>query len=151
MGLAWSGISPANIEWIWPRVEPLLAKVIENSPDYMTTAFVVEQLKTGAYQLWLVHDHVPNFTIALVTEIVCHDAGKTCRLQLLGGSDLRSAWHLFETVIAWARHHGADGMTCYPRPGLARLLKSIGFQFVKTTSEGALFYKDILDGSTRIQ
>lgn len=152
--MMWSGVFPANIDVMWPHVAPLLAEALTRSPDYFTVPFVVDNLKAGKMQLWVVHDEVPNVHLAvhlaLITEIVGYQGGKFCRLQLLGGHRLREAWPLFNVVIAWAKEQGADSFTCYPRRGLGRLLKKYEFQYVKSTDQGDLFVK-LLESNARVQ
>lgn len=149
--IAWAGIQPDQIDLYWPHVKTMFGDVIERSPERFTEASVVAELKAGHYQLWITHE-AAKLAIALVTEIVSWEGGKYCRLQMVGGKNLsRSAQTIHDVIVAWAKENGCDALTCLPREGLGRILsKHFGFQFVKQTSEGPLFYKDLENNDTRV-
>lgn len=143
--IAWSGVSRNQIDVFWPFVKPLLTPVIEKSPERYTEDGVLKELKAGNFQLWLTHE-ANAIEVALLTEIVTHVNVKYVRLQLVAGKNLRASSDMIYDVISrWAISHGCEFMSCFPRKGLARLLvRKYGFQFVRNTDEGKLYFKDLL-------
>ncbi len=132
-GEEWPGPSIRQIPYwevasMWPKVGPMLNKVIERQDEW-TLQGVYEKLTMppidiSAMQLWYIEGYG-----ALVTQINAYPTGiKKCLIFMAGGEKAKDCLNLLSTIENWAvdfykLQRGKDKMIIWGRPGWQKLLK----------------------------
>jgi hypothetical protein len=119
------GVPAAEIDSVWPLVEPLIAAACRRGRDKDAPDDIRGALKARDLQLWLAWDGA--VAALAVTQIVCHPRKKCCRIRICTGRG-RRAWQGYIAVIeAWARAQGCAAMELIARPGWSRILARHGY------------------------
>lgn len=126
-------VRPAQLEAVWPHIEPTLAEVCDRHPDFHSLDAFRSRFNGNAYQLWLVIDMAEDLPLRAVfcTEIYRTDVGaKICGITICAaanGSDAKDWVHLIADVERWAAGQGCKRMKPEARRGWAKLLRSMGY------------------------
>lgn len=119
------GIPAAEIDAVWPMVEPLIAAACRRGRDKETAEDIRRGLRERDLQLWLAWRD--GIVALAVTEIVCHPLKRCCRIRICTGRD-RQGWQRWLPVIeAWAKAQGCAAMELIARSGWSRLLEKEGY------------------------
>jgi hypothetical protein len=119
------GIPSADIDAVWPLVEPLIVDACRRGRGKEEPADIRDALKERDLQLWLAWDG--TIAALAVTQIVRHPRKTCCRIRICTGRD-RQAWqHHIAIIEAWARTQGCAAMELIVRPGWSRVLAKQGY------------------------
>ena len=110
-------VAPGQIPYVWPRVVPLLEKVVRVQTGYTVEATRLE-LMFGELVLWVVGD----FVAILLTAVQQRHSQKVLWVQFLAGEDM-PAW-LDDWIVVmenYAKAEGCKAIEFAGRPGWMRL------------------------------
>ncbi len=114
------GVMPDMAAAVWPKIEPLLDRVV--TPDSgFSTAAILEGVKSGTMQLWVIGD----FQAVVVSYIQVRPLHKVLWMQFIAGEEMREwleDWIVF--IEGFARHHDCEAIEFSGRKGWLRRLKS---------------------------
>lgn len=88
------GVPQAHLMRVWPRVEPILKRVVKYNTGY-ATEHVLTELQLGTMQLWVVND----FQAVAVTSVLDKPLYKVLFIPFLAGDNM-SEW-IADLVDFW--------------------------------------------------
>jgi len=107
------GVRAELLTLAWPKAEPVLRRAVQPSTGYTTDA-VLDELKTGHMQLWVVND----FQGVVVTQIKVLPLHRVLWVMFLAGDDMDSWLADWITVQeAYARHNNCAAVEFSGRHG----------------------------------
>ncbi len=117
----------AERAFLWLLIKPHVEDALEHSMGEYTADDVRNALLTNDMQLFLACDK--GLKAVIVTQITKYPQKKVLRVFLLHGIDFDSwAADMQETLERYQAFIGADHIEAVVRPGLAKKLKSYGWQ-----------------------
>lgn len=121
-------IEKENINLAWNHAAPYLEKSLKFTPEY-TLLDVFRLIKTGHLTLWMFYNEKKKKAFgAMATEAVEHPQKRILVIFLMSADDFVQVEPLFQDLVLYARQIGADGIECYGRFGLQKLLANLGFK-----------------------
>lgn len=114
-----TGILEDQLGMVWRDAAPLLEKALGEGE---TIEKVLAALFSKDAQLWIgaTEDEIQ---VACVTELIRRGGCLYCNIWLTGGVGVNNWLYFLETIEAWAKEHGCDGMLIdRGRKGWQRLL-----------------------------
>jgi hypothetical protein len=120
------GIPSAEIDAVWPLVEPQIAAACRRGRGKETSDDIRRALKARDQQLWLAWDGA--IAAVAVTQIVRHPRKTCCRIRICAGRKLPSWQAYIAAIEAWARAQGCAAMELIARPGWSRVLAPHGYE-----------------------
>lgn len=117
------GVPSAFILSVWPKVEPILQRVVEPSDGHNLDDVRVELL-LSRWQLWIVGDFIGLF----ITEIQVKPRIKTLFIRYLAGKDI-ATWHADACMVveAFAKAHDCARIEAFGRPGWRKFQARHGY------------------------
>ena len=115
------GIDKSKIDAYWPRVSPLLWKVIKRSERYCMDE-ILNELRTGKSQLTIC-ENGEIIELILITCIVPYANKKVLSIFMIAGLDLNYWIKFLPQVEVWGKSMGCKSVEIIGRPGWQRLLK----------------------------
>ena len=85
-------LDPDDVEYVWDKVEPILARVVSRSEGELETEDILDLVTEGRMQLWIVAED-KEIIAALVTQIITYPQKKVLRLGSLAGEDFNKFKH----------------------------------------------------------
>ena len=135
LNVAIGGVPAERIVDVWPRVAPLLERVLNEDASGYTLQDVMWELHDGMSQLWVVED----FEAVFVTKILRRPQHCVAWCWMAAGDN---AAHWIDDVMtlleAWAKANGCQFAEFSGRKGWAKYCKPAGYRTVLTT-----FRKDL--------
>ena len=112
------GVQAHDVDSVWEKVEPLVARAMEYADGKMNADDVYTGLKSKEFQLWLVPGGI------WVTRIVVYP--RSTRLEWMAAAGEYQDWteHL-PLLFKWAKAQGCDAAEIGGRPGWG---KKTGFE-----------------------
>lgn len=121
-------IEKENLNLAWQHAIPYLEASLKQTPEY-DLLDVYHLLKNGHLTLWMFYNEKKKKSFgSMVTEVVQHPKRKVLVIFLMSADKFEDVELLFADLLSFARQIGADGIECYGRFGLERLLAKIGFK-----------------------
>ena len=126
-----------HIPYVWPKIEPFLAKSLkfDDCARYQAVDVFELLLQGGSRRLWIAFDtERQEFDGAAVTEIIQSPRCRECRAWLVGGKNLRLWQDEMRAMIeAYAQAEGCQFVTGSGRRGWTRMpgYESAGILFQK--------------------
>ena len=120
------GIPSAEIDAVWPLVEPRIAAACRRGRDKEAPEDIRQALKARDQQLWLAWDGA--IAAVAVTQIVRHPRKTCCRIRICTGRERRSWQACIAAIEGWARAQGCAAMELIARPGWSRVLARHGYE-----------------------
>jgi hypothetical protein len=136
MAPALIGIPPAEVDAVWPLVEPQIAAVCRRGRGKESPDDIRQALKARDQQLWLAWDGA--IAAVAVTQIVRHPRKTCCRIRICAGRERRSWQAHIAAIEAWARAKGCAAMELIARPGWSRVLARHGYEITHVFCEKEL-------------
>ena len=122
----------------WAQAVPLLERCIgEAMHGELTVEDLYEGIKAGQmFGIVVKNDEgeLPDVALALVMELIFYPRMPVMNVVALGGRDLEQFSNKFwKYVCGWSHLSGVRYMQASASPGMARMLKKLGFNSVYTT------------------
>ena len=122
----------------WAQAVPLLERCIgEAMHGELTVEDLYEGIKAGQmFGIVFKNDEgeLPDVALALVLEPILYPRMPVMNVVALGGRDLEQFGGKFwQHICSWAYMNGLRHMQASASPGMARMLKKLGFSSVYTT------------------
>lgn len=132
-----SAVLPDHIPAIWPMVEPMLQKALNENPGLYTTDDLKQDLLTGTQSLWIMYNQ-GEIDAACTARIAQYPIGRVLCVEWLGGERM-AAWleEALEMLEVYAADMGCDRVEVYGRKGW-KILKKYGWR-----DSAAIYRKEI--------
>jgi len=112
------GVMPEQLLTVWPKVEPILARVVKPQTGYDLES-VLTGLQLGMMQLWVIGD----FLAVVVTTIQTRPLHNVLFMQFVAGTDMDSWLDDWITLVdEFARQQGCAAIEFGGRKGWNRRL-----------------------------
>ena len=128
-------LDPDDVEYVWDKVEPILARVVSRSEGELETEDILDLVTEGRMQLWIVAEN-KEIIAALVTQIITYPQKKVLRLVSLAGEDFNKFKHFLDMVQSFAIQKDCIALELWGRKGWKKLLP-------EWKSEYIVYNKDI--------
>lgn len=115
-------VSAEDVPYIWDKVEPMLARVIEHSEGELQPDDYLEHLMYGSMQLWIVTDE-SKIVISMVTQFIEYPQKRILRVIALSGEKFKEVHSYFNDMVeAFAIKHGCSALELWGRKGWKKML-----------------------------
>lgn len=131
------GIPADDIDWIWPRVAPILERAINVSDGKYTLDQVHDYLNTRDMQLWVV-EKTGRMLCVCVTQIINFPNKKVLLILFCAGEGMFEWVRLIKPILAWGKNEGCASAEIYGRPGWEKVLPDFGFKKLSCVYDAAL-------------
>ena len=131
-----SVLQPYECVPMWRHVRDYLKPAVELSNGRWTLEYVIAGLATGQQNLWIAADENKNVIAAATTQVVDYPMRRMLTMHFIGGDDFDS-WYtlMLNSMSAFAKSAGCDGIECVARMGFWKWFKEDGF------SKSSAFYE----------
>lgn len=114
-------------EKIYLAIYPLLKRGEMRLIDNATIADIVNDIRAGNKQLWLIYEGTELLSI-VITAIVYYGSDKHLLYYLMVGDDIDACLNHYDEIAEWARSHGCVGVELFGRRGWEKKLKKHNFK-----------------------
>lgn len=130
---------------LWGDALPHLVRAVERSYRYPHAYALLEELREGTKQLWVIYELAPDTLIAeaavacVITSLHDYDAGRMCRIVTCSGHGWQQWADMgLDAIEDWARQAGAVRMIPLGRPGWKSVFERRGYKMTHVQMERAL-------------
>ena len=127
-------LDPDDVEYIWEKVEPILARVTPHSEGELETGDILDLVTEGSMQLWIVAEN-KEIIAALVTQIITYPQKRILRLVSLAGEDFNKFKHFLDIVESFAIQKGCTALELWGRKGWKKLLPEWNSEYIVYTKD----------------
>jgi len=127
-------LDPEDVEYIWDKVEPILARVVSRSEGELETEDILDLVTEGRMQLWIVAED-KEIIAALVTQIITYPQKKVLRLVSLAGEDFNKFKHFLDMVQSFAIQKDCTALELWGRKGWKKLLPEWKSEYIVYTKD----------------
>ena len=127
-------LDPDDVEYVWEKVEPILARVIPHSEGELETDDILDLVTEGSMQLWIVAEN-KEIIAALVTQIITYPQKRILRLVSLAGEDFDKFKHFLDIVESFAIQKGCTALELWGRKGWKKLLPEWNSEYIVYTKD----------------
>ena len=127
-------LDPDDVECVWDKVEPILARVVSRSEGELETEDILDLVTEGRMQLWIVAEN-KEIIAALVTQIITYPQKKVLRLVSLAGEDFNKFKHFLDMVQSFAIRKGCTALELWGRKGWKKLLPEWKSEYIVYTKD----------------
>ena len=127
-------LDPEDVEYVWDKVEPILARVVSRSEGELETEDILDLVTEGRMQLWIVAED-KEIIAALVTQIITYPQKKVLRLVSLAGEDFNKFKHFLDMVQSFAIRKGCTALELWGRKGWKKLLPEWKSEYIVYTKD----------------
>ena len=125
-----------KITMLWPEVSPMLYPAVERSHGRWTMEFLLDALRSGQQQLWIVFEGEQPIKGVATTEILVYPNRKMLAIQYLGGKDLDTwGFSFLEIIEDFAKAAGCSGIEGTARKGFWKWMKEYDYKDAYTVYE----------------
>ena len=118
-----------KILMLWEEVSPMLAPAVERSHGRWTMEFLLDALRSGQQQLWIVFEGEQPIKGVATTEILVYPNRKMLAIQYLGGKDLDTwGFSFLEIIEDFAKAAGCSGIEGTARKGFWKWMKEYDYK-----------------------
>ena len=121
-----------RIEAIWSSVLACIRRFVNEFPEEATETQIIEDILSGARQLWVVYDEDQPTTALLAVMTASKEFVATgvsfVEIVGIGGERIREALPLIDNIEQWAEKQGAKGAIIIGRFGWIPMLKERGYK-----------------------
>lgn len=126
------GIQLNEIDAVWPKAYPHIAKALEIALWPEREQEVLENVRSGKQQLWLIEKD-DTVIAAVVTQVFQQDGRKTGCFVYVGGEMVHDWINYLSGWLEWFRSIGCTIAEAHGRIGWKKLLEVHGLKPVATT------------------
>jgi len=131
-----TAIPSDRIKRLWPEVSPMLYPAVERSHGRWTMEFLLDALRSGQQQLWIVFEADQPIKGVATTEILVYPNRKMLGIQYLGGKDLDTwGFSFLEIIEDFAKAAGCSGIEGTARKGFWKWMKEYDYKDAYTVYE----------------
>ncbi len=131
-----TAIPSDKILMLWEEVSPMLAPAVERSHGRWTMEFLLDALRSGQQQLWIVFEGEQPIKGVATTEILVYPNRKMLGIQYLGGKDLDTwGFSFLEIIEDFAKAAGCSGIEGTARKGFWKWMKEYDYKDAYTVYE----------------
>ena len=124
-----TAIPSDRIKRLWPEVSPMLYPAVERSHGRWTMEFLLDALRSGQQQLWIVFEADQPIKGVATTEILVYPNRKMLGIQYLGGKDLDTwGFSFLEIIEDFAKAAGCSGIEGTARKGFWKWMKEYDYK-----------------------
>ena len=127
-------LDPDDVEYVWEKVEPILARVIPHSEGELETDDILDLVTEGSMQLWIVAEN-KEIIAALVTQIITYPQKRILRLVSLAGEDFDKFKHFLDIVESFAIQKDCTALELWGRKGWKKLLPEWNSEYIVYTKD----------------
>ena len=120
------GVQPEALNAIWPHIEDLVVRALDEARGEYTLVEIYESILQGKMQLWVVSEGVQLLSV-FVTEIIDYSQHRVCMIVLAAGENLKALLEQLSIVEAWAEELEADEVRVQGRRGWLRAMANQGY------------------------
>jgi hypothetical protein len=121
-------VPPDGVDYIWPQVEPLLAKVMPHVHGEFVMDDIYSQASQDLWQIWILFDNTNTVVGAGVTGLFPYLRGVKCEIIAFATDAPRDRWvPLLSVVEQWAISEGCNRIVLQGRHGWGKLLADEGY------------------------
>jgi len=131
-----TAIPSDKILMLWEEVSPMLAPAVERSHGRWTMEFLLDALRSGQQQLWIVFEGEQPIKGVATTEILVYPNRKMLGIQYLVGKDLDTwGFSFLEIIEDFAKAAGCSGIEGTARKGFWKWMKEYDYKDAYTVYE----------------
>ena len=127
-------VQPEDVEYVWDKVEPILARAVSRSEGELKTDDILDFISEGDMQLWIVSEN-KEIIAALVTQIITYPQKRILRLVSLAGEDFNKFKHFLDRVQSFAIQRGCTALELWGRKGWKKLLPEWDSKYIVYTKD----------------
>ena len=127
-------LDPEDVEYVWDKVEPILARAVSRSEGELKTNDILDFISEGDMQLWIVSEN-KEIIAALVTQIITYPQKRILRLVSLAGEDFNKFKHFLDMVQSFAIQKGCTALELWGRKGWKKLLPEWNSKYIVYTKD----------------
>ena len=127
-------LDPEDVEYVWDKVEPILARAVSRSEGELKTNDILDLITEGDMQLWIVSEN-KEIIAALVTQIITYPQKRILRLVSLAGEDFNKFKHFLDRVQSFAIQSGCTALELWGRKGWKKLLPEWDSKYIVYTKD----------------
>ena len=127
-------LDPDDVEYVWEKVEPILARVVSRSEGELETGDILGLVTEGHMQLWIVAEN-KEIIAALVTQIITYPQKRILRLVSLAGEDFNKFKHFLDMVQSFAIQKDCTALELWGRKGWKKLLPEWKSEYIVYTKD----------------
>ena len=127
-------LDPEDVEYVWDKVEPILARAVSRSEGELKTNDILNFVIEGDMQLWIVAEN-KEIIAALVTQIITYPQKRILRLVSLAGEDFNKFKHFLDMVQSFAIQKGCTALELWGRKGWKKLLPEWNSKYIVYTKD----------------
>jgi len=128
-------LDPDDVEYVWDKVEPILARVVSRSEGELETEDILDLVTEGRMQLWIVAEN-KEIIAALVTQIITYPQKKVLRLVSLAGEGIKEFIHFLDTIVlSFAIKTNCTALELWGRKGWKKLLPEWNSEYIVYTKD----------------
>ena len=127
-------LDPEDVEYVWDKVEPILARAVSRSEGELKTNDILDLITEGDMQLWIVSEN-KEIIAALVTQIITYPQKRILRLVSLAGEDFNKFKHFLDMVQSFAIQKGCTALELWGRKGWKKLLPEWNSKYIVYTKD----------------
>ena len=127
-------LDPDDVEYVWDKVEPILARVVSRSEGELETEDILDLVTEGRMQLWIVAED-KEIIAALVTQIITYPQKKVLRLVSLAGEDFNKFKHFLDMVQSFAIQKDCTALELWGRKCWKKLLPEWNSEYIVYTKD----------------
>ena len=127
-------LGPEDVEYVWDKVEPILARAVSRSEGELKTNDILDLITEGDMQLWIVSEN-KEIIAALVTQIITYPQKRILRLVSLAGEDFNKFKHFLDMVQSFAIQKGCTALELWGRKGWKKLLPEWNSKYIVYTKD----------------
>ena len=128
-------LEPEDVECVWDKVEPILARVVSRSEGELETDDIFDLVAEGRMQLWIVVKDKESIA-ALVTQIITYPQKRVLRLVSLAGEGIQEFIHFLDTIVlSFAIQKGCTALELWGRKGWKKLLPEWKSEYIVYTKD----------------
>lgn len=117
-------IPPSMVAKAWPGVESMIDGAYE-SADELMPADIVDQMRDGFRQLWVVWDgDIDEVVAAVMTRVVLMRSGRVCQITAAGGDHVNQWAHLITLIEQYAKAERCSKVMIEGRAGWSKLFQN---------------------------
>ena len=122
-----------NIDDVWQMVENPIKEALSYSGNHHNSEFVLNTLKKGKFQMWIVWDKDKNtiqekYNGVCITEIIQRTLKKLCHIFIMTGKNRQKWQHLVKNIEDFAKDQQCDQLELIARPGWEKILKQFNYK-----------------------